>query len=204
MAGQRRLRLGALVSGGGRTVLNLHACIQRGELAAEIAIVISSRPRAAAIERCRAANLHVEVADRRALDDAAFHRRIAELLRSAGVELVCMSGFLSYWQIPADFAGRVINIHPALLPKFGGQGFYGDRVHRAVLAAGERESGCTVHFADDIYDHGPIIFQQRVPVQPDDTVESLAARVFAAEKQAYPEAIRMLIDGRVPWAGRAD
>jgi len=204
MASQRRLRLGALVSGGGRTVLNLHACIQRGELAAAIAIVISSRPQAAAIERCRAVNLQVEVVDRNALDAAAFHSRIAELLRSAGVELVCMSGFLSYWQIPADFAGRVINIHPALLPKFGGQGFYGDRVHRAVLAAGERESGCTVHFADDIYDHGPIIFQQRVPVQPGETVESLAARVFAAEKQAYPEAIRMLIDGRVPWAGRPD
>ena len=190
------LRLGGLVSGGGRTILNLHACIARGELDARIELVISSRASATAIERCRQVGLRVEVVDRREHVGAAFHTRIAELLRVARVELVCMGGFLSHWDIPKDFASRVINIHPALLPKFGGKGFYGDRVHRAVLDAGESESGCSVHFADDEYDHGPIIVQRRVPVLPDDSVESLARRVFEEEVIAYPDAVRMFAASR--------
>jgi phosphoribosylglycinamide formyltransferase-1 len=100
-----------------------------------------------------------------------------------------MAGFLKLVQIPADFAGRVINIHPALLPAFGGKGFHGMHVHRAVLARGCTVSGCTVHLVDNEYDHGRIILQKTVPVLPDDTPESLAARVFAVECQALPEAI---------------
>jgi len=196
------LRLGGLVSGGGRTILNLHECIRRGELDARIEVVISSRSTAAAVERCRAVGLHVEVVDRKQHSGAAFHARITEILQAAGVELVCMGGFLSRWEIPDDFAGRVINIHPALLPKFGGQGFYGDRVHRAVLDAGETESGCTVHFADDEYDHGPVILQRRVPVETGDTVDSLADRVFAEEVIAYPDAIRRFVDGRLSLGSR--
>lgn len=192
------LRLGGLVSGGGRTLLNIHERIRAGALNATIACVISSRQNAPAVERCRAAGLRVEIADRRTLDDAAFHASIAGLLCDARVQLVCMAGFLSYWRIPADFAGRVVNIHPALLPAFGGRGFYGDRVHQAVLDAGKTETGCTVHFADDEYDHGPIILQRRVPVEMGDTLKTLAARVFEAECVAYPEAIDLFIQGKRP------
>jgi folate-dependent phosphoribosylglycinamide formyltransferase PurN len=107
-----------------------------------------------------------------------------------------MAGFLSLWRIPEAFLGRVINIHPALLPEFGGREMYGRRVHEAVLAAGKTVSGCTVHYCDNEYDHGPVILQRQVPVLPTDTADDLAARVFAEECIAYPEAIRRI------WAKR--
>jgi formyltetrahydrofolate-dependent phosphoribosylglycinamide formyltransferase len=197
-----RLRVGALVSGGGRTVLNLHACIARGDVAAEIVTVISSRADAPAVERCRAVGLHVEIVDRRLLGDTDFHKDIAESLRRARVDLVCMAGFLSYWSIPDDVAGRVINIHPALLPRHGGRGHYGDRVHRAVLASGDAESGCTVHYVDDEYDHGPVILQRRVPVLASDTADALAARVFEEEKIALPQVVQMFAEGRLELPAR--
>jgi phosphoribosylglycinamide formyltransferase-1 len=103
-----------------------------------------------------------------------------------------MAGFLSLWEIPPELHGLVLNIHPALLPKFGGKGMHGHHVHEAVLAAGETESGCTVHYADNTYDTGPIIVQRRVPVRPGDTADTLAARVFEQECIAYPEAIRIV------------
>ena len=131
--------------------------------------------------------------------EVLFH---AEILRRRRVELACMAGFLKLWRIPADFKGRVMNIHPALLPDFGGRGFYGHRVHEAVLSSGAGESGCTVHFADNEYDHGPIILQRRVPVLAEDTPESLADRVFEQELVAYPEAIRLFAAGRLKVEGR--
>jgi len=108
-----------------------------------------------------------------------------------------MAGFLSLWRIPAEYYGKVINIHPALLPEFGGAGMYGTRVHQAVLAAGKKVSGCTVHFCDNQYDHGPIILQHTVPVLTVDTPETLAARIFEQECVAYPEAIQLFADGRI-------
>jgi phosphoribosylglycinamide formyltransferase-1 len=108
-----------------------------------------------------------------------------------------MGGFLKRLSIPADFANRVTNIHPALVPSFCGEGFYGHRVHEAVLAFGAKLSGCTVHFADNQYDHGPVILQRAVAVLDDDTPDTLAARVFEAECEAYPEAIQWIADGRV-------
>jgi formyltetrahydrofolate-dependent phosphoribosylglycinamide formyltransferase len=190
------MRLGVLVSSGGRTVLNLQEQIECGSLAASISVVICSRSDAPAVERCARAGLAVEVIDRRRTPEDEFHRAIANRLRAAEVDLVCMAGLLCFWRIPDDLLGRVINIHPALLPAFGGRGYYGDRVHQAVLGAGSTESGCTVHFADNLYDHGPTIVQRRVPVLPGDTAATLAARVFAEERIAYPEAIRRIIDGR--------
>jgi folate-dependent phosphoribosylglycinamide formyltransferase PurN len=109
-----------------------------------------------------------------------------------------MAGFLHLVKIPHDFTGRVINIHPSLLPAFGGQGFHGMNVHRAVLERGCTVSGCTVHLVDDEYDHGRVLLQQPVPVLPDDSPESLAARVFAAECQTLPEAIRRIATGQLP------
>lgn len=195
--GAGRVRLGILLSGGGRTLQNIHDCIQAGELDAEIACVISSRADVHGVERARRAGLPVHVVSRRDVADPEFHDRIERHLTRAGVGLVCMAGFCCLWRIPPAFAGRVLNIHPALLPEFGGRGCYGEKVHAAVLAAGRRRSGCTVHFCDDAYDHGPIVLQREVPVLDGDTPATLAARVFDQECIAYPEAIRMFIRGEI-------
>ncbi len=166
------------------------------ELTACISAVVSSREDCLAVQRCRQAGLPLEIVPRTQLDDTEFHSCVAKILSRAQVELVCMAGFLCFWKIPAAFAGRVVNIHPALLPRFGGQGFYGNRVHQAVLDSGEKVSGCTVHYADNEYDHGPTILQRKVDVLPDDDAESLGERVHQQELLAYPQAIQMFIDGK--------
>jgi formyltetrahydrofolate-dependent phosphoribosylglycinamide formyltransferase len=183
-------KLGVLISGGGRTALNLHDRIQDGTLDARITIAVSSREEAVGVDRVRSRGITTHVLERDSLSADEFDERIGLLM--AGVDLVCMCGFLSLWRIPSEFMGRVINIHPALLPAHGGRGMYGLRVHEAVIAAGERESGCTVHFCDNEFDRGPIILQRRVPVLATDDPRALAARVFAAECEAYPEAIRIV------------
>jgi formyltetrahydrofolate-dependent phosphoribosylglycinamide formyltransferase len=181
---------------------NLVETIRRGELAAEVSIVISSR--ADAYGLVRAANLGlngltVERKNYRTID--AFSVPIWRLVREAQVDLVCLAGFLSLLTIPEDYAGRVVNIHPALLPSFGGPGMFGHHVHEAVLAAGCKVSGCTVHFCDRQYDAGPIIVQRTCPVLDDDAPETLAARVFEQECLAYPEAVRLIAAGRVEVRG---
>ena len=122
--------------------------------------------------------------------------------RDAGVDYVAMAGFLKLAPVPDDFAGRVVNIHPALIPAFCGPGMYGHRVHQAVLDAGVKVTGCTVHFVDNEYDHGPIIWQQPVPVFDDDTADTLAKRVFEVEKEAYPHVLQLLAAGRIKLDGR--
>ncbi len=191
------LNLAVLISGGGRTLLNLHDRIVDGSLPARIVVVVSSRGDAAGVARAQARGLKTEVVERRGQSDAAFQAGVTRCL--AGADLVCMAGFLCLWQIPNSFRGRVINIHPALLPAFGGRGMYGRRVHEAVLAAGAAESGCTVHYCDNEYDHGPVILQRRVLVLPGDTPESLAERVFAEECVAFPQAVRLIAEGHVRW-----
>jgi len=189
-----------MISGGGRTVLNLHERIASGDLRAVIEVVVSSRGDALGVDRVRAVGLRTVIVDRCAHDDATFQRRLTEAV--GDVDLVCLAGFLSLWRFPPAMFGRVINIHPALLPDFGGPGMYGRRVHEAVLAAGRTESGCTVHVCDDRYDNGPTILQRRVPVLPDDTPDLLAARVFEQERVAYPEAVKLFCDNRVLVSGR--
>lgn len=191
------INLAVLISGGGRTLLNLHDRIVDGSLPARIAVVVSSRGDAAGVARAQARGLPTAVVERRQLADADFQAGICRTV--AGADLVCMAGFLCLWWIPEPLLGRVINIHPALLPAFGGRGMYGRRVHEAVLAAGATETGCTVHYCDNQYDHGPIILQRRVPVLPSDTSESLAERVFVEECAAYPQAVRLIAEGRVRW-----
>jgi len=195
-AGCRPVRLGVLFSGGGRTLENLAAKCSSGEIPGSIALAISSHPEAGGVDRARKLGIPCRVADHRALGDG-LSREIATLLDGAEVDLVCLAGFIRKFAVPAGREGRVLNIHPALLPAFGGRGFYGDRVHRAVLASGASFSGCTVHYVTEEYDGGPIILQRIVPVVPGDTVEILAARVFAEECIAYPEAIRLHAEGRL-------
>jgi phosphoribosylglycinamide formyltransferase-1 len=134
--------------------------------------------------------------------DIAYGDAIFGACREAGVDYVAMAGFLKLAPLPPDFVGRVLNIHPALIPGFCGPGMYGLRVHQAVLDAGVRVTGCTVHFVDNQYDHGPIIWQQPVPVFGDDTASTLADRVFEAEKEAYPHVLKLLAGGKIKLDGR--
>ena len=187
------LRLICLASGGGRTVLNLQDRIEGGQLPAIIESVFMSRPGLPAFDRCRARGVPVhEPRDTASIDDW-----VLAALSASMPDLVCLCGYLRLLPILPWMIGRVINIHPALLPDFGGIGMHGRAVHEAVLASGRKQSGCTVHLVDAQYDHGPTILQRACPVLATDTLESLAARVFQEECVAYPEAIRLIAQGRV-------
>ena len=191
------LRLGVLLSGGGTSLQNL---IDRGH---SIACVVSSKTDAFGLERARRGGIPAHAVERKACSSREeFSTRILDHCRAANVDLVCMAGFLQLLQIPPDFLGRVMNIHPALLPAFGGKGYHGLHVHQAALDAGVKVSGCTVHFADNEYDHGPIILQRVVEVRDDDTAESLQARVFASECEAYPEVIQLFAERKLHIVGR--
>lgn len=178
-----RPRLGVLLSGTGRTLQNLLDRIADGRMKATIAGVASDRADAFGLQRAMDHGLET----RHLRDPSAQWSWLLEL----DIDLVILAGYLRLLPIVPEFAGRVLNIHPSLLPKFGGKGMVGDRVHAAVLAAGETESGCTVHLCNDRYDDGRILVQARVPVVPGDTVTSLAARVFTAECEVYPAAIAL-------------
>jgi formyltetrahydrofolate-dependent phosphoribosylglycinamide formyltransferase len=192
------IRLGVLISGGGTTLINLVECIKHGKLNAEVAVVISSRSTVAGVDRARAAGLNVKIIRKKYYPDIdEFSKLIEQELVAANVELVVQGGWLCLWKIPPRFENKVMNIHPALLPNFGGQGMWGHHVHEAVLRAGCRVSGCTVHFCTNEYDNGPIIVQRCCPVKDDDTPETLAARVFEQECIAYPEAIRLFAEGKL-------
>ncbi len=196
------IRLGVMISGSGRTLVNLLSEIAAGRLAAEVAVVISSLTQVKGVQRARDAGLPLEILRvKDHPDPAVYGESIAAVLERHGVELAVQAGWTAYWRIPDRWLGRVLNIHPALLPKYGGKGFFGRHVHEAVLAAGDRESGCTVHFANNEYDAGPIILQRRVPVLPGDSADTLASRVFQQECIAYPQAIRLYATGQVRMRG---
>ena len=197
------IRLAVLLSGGGTTLQNLLDRIAAGLLRAEIAVVISSKADAFGLTRARQANIPAFVVERKTCPSRVnFSDRIFAHCHDANVDLVCLAGFLQLLHIPEDFMNRVLNIHPALIPAFCGKGYHGLAVHRAALDMGVKVSGCTVHFADNEYDHGPIVSQRVVPVLDDDTPETLAARVFAAECEAYPQAIQWFAQGRLRVEGR--
>jgi phosphoribosylglycinamide formyltransferase-1 len=199
----RPIRLAVLLSGGGTTLQNLIERIADDRLRALVVAVVSSNPDAFGLERARSAGIPTHVVERKqCASRTEFSRRVFEPCRAASADLVCMGGFLQLVEIPDDFRHRVMNIHPSLIPAFCGKGFYGERVHEAVLEMGVKLSGCTVHFADNEYDHGPIIVQRPVPVHADDTVETLMARIFEQECDAYPEAIRLFAEGRLRVEGR--
>jgi phosphoribosylglycinamide formyltransferase-1 len=192
------VRLGVLISGGGTTLMNLLDSIRKDQLSAEVAVVISSLSTAAGVEKAKAASLNVKIIRKKDYPDIdEFSKQLEQQLVEANVELVVQGGWLCLWKIPPHFENKVMNIHPALLPSFGGQGMWGHHVHEAVLRAGCKVSGCTVHFCTNDYDKGPIIVQRCCPVKEDDTPETLAARVFEQECIAYPEAIRLFAEGKL-------
>ena len=202
-----RARLVVLASGGGRTLENLQERIAAGELAAEIALVVVSRAGIGAAERARRLGLPLLAIGKENHPDPERRRRLLQqAVLEARPDWVLLAGWLELFPIPPELEGRVLNVHPALLPDFGGPGFYGRRVHEAVAASGAGFSGCTVHFADAAYDRGPVLLQTAVPLAPDDGPEQIAAKVFEAERNAYPEALGHLLagrarlqDGRVSW-----
>ncbi|QDU90639.1 Phosphoribosylglycinamide formyltransferase [Pirellulimonas nuda] len=203
MTDRHPLPIAVLISGAGRSLKNLLDLVAAGKVPVDVRLVISSSASAGGLQIAEQAGVPTSVVNRSDYDSHdAYGAGIFSRCRTAGVELVVMAGFLKFAPVPDDFAGKVVNIHPSLLPAFGGQGMYGERVHQAVLDYGAKVTGVTIHFVDNEYDQGPIIWQQPVPVFDDDTAESLAARVFETEKEAYPHVLRMLAGGRVKLDGR--
>ena len=194
------LRVGVLVSGGGSNLQALVEACRTGAIQAEIAIVVSNEPSAFALVRARQSGIATAVFDHRTFQSPdTFEAGIRAELERQRVGLVCLAGFLRILSRPfvEAFAGRIMNIHPALLPSFGGKGMYGERVHRAVLASGARVSGCTVHFVTSVPDAGPIIAQAVVPVDDDETPHTLAAKIGREERRLYPLAVDLFAHGRL-------
>jgi formyltetrahydrofolate-dependent phosphoribosylglycinamide formyltransferase len=187
------LNLAILLSGTGRSLANLLRAIAGGSLQAQISVVVSSKPDVRGLEIATAAGIPTAVIERKLFsDDDAYSEAVYKVLTPFHPDLIVMAGYLRKLVVRQDWEGRILNIHPALLPESAaaGRGFYGERVHAAVIASGARESGATVHVVDNEYDAGPVVMRTTVPVFPDDTPTSLGARVFAAECALYPEAIR--------------
>ncbi len=197
------LRLAVLLSGSGTSLENLFERIEAGELAARVVLVIASREEAGGLERARRRGVPAFAVPRRRHPDLReFNDAIHAHLDRHEPDLVALLGFLSPFETRGRYAGRAINVHPALVPAFCGKGFYGPRVHEAVLEAGVKVTGATVHFVDAGYDTGPIILQEALAVREDDTPESLAARVQALERRLVPEAIQLFAAGRLVLDGR--
>lgn len=193
------LPIACLASGSGSNVQAIIDAIESGTLPARIAAVISNVPGAGVLDRAKRHGIPAVVVDHRAHHRREdFERQLCATIDGYGIELVCLCGFLRVLTplFVSHYPDRILNIHPALLPDFGGRGFHGMKVHQAVLAAGRRTSGCTVHVVDAEVDHGPTILQRTVPVLPGDTPETLAARVLEQEHLAYPEAIGLFATGR--------
>lgn len=194
----KKLRLGILLSGSGRTMVNIQKEIEAGRLDAEIVAVVSSLSNVRGVQLAQGIGLEPVIIRKKDNPDIEqFSARIAQTLDETKVDLVVQAGWMCLWHIPANYENRVMNIHPALLPAFGGQGMYGHHVHEAVVKTGCKVSGCTVHFCTNEYDAGPIIVQRTCEVKDDDDADTLAARVFEQECLAYPEAIQLFAEGRL-------
>ncbi len=194
------MNIGVLASHGGSNLQAILDAIQSGRLPAKVSLVISNNPGAFALERAKSANIQTMVINSKSHpDDSARDVAIADALEAAEVEWVVLAGYMKKLgtHTLSRFRNRILNIHPALLPKFGGQGMYGINVHKAVVESGEKETGPTVHLVDEVYDHGQIVAQARVPVLPTDTPEELSARVLKAEHLLFPETLAKLARGEI-------
>ena len=196
-AARELLPLAILISGRGSNMVAIAAAARSGRLRVRVAVVVSDQPAAAGLARARELGLRAEVLERRVGEDrAAYDARLAALLRGAEVDLVVLAGFMRVLgdAFVEQFSGRLLNIHPSLLPKHRGL-----HTHARVLAAAEREHGCSVHFVTSELDGGPVVLQARVPVLPGDTEQALSARVQAEEHRIYPQVIEWYASGRLTW-----
>jgi len=199
----KKLRLAVLISGTGRTLKNLIDRIRAEQLSAEIVVVLSSVANVVGLQYAEEESIPIEIIERCQYGSLnEFSEANFSICRAARADYVVLAGYLRRLEIPKDFTNRVLNIHPSLIPAFCGKGYYGNIVHSKALEYGIKISGCTVHFVDQEYDSGPIILQKAIDVYEGDTPNSLNDRVFAAECQAYPEAIELLAQGRVTVKGR--
>ena len=198
-------KLAVMVSGGGTDLQSIIDGIANGKIAGEIVLVISSKPGVYALTRAEKAGIPAKVSSPRdfARQEDFFAANLAALQKS-GAEGIILAGYLSILskEVVEAYAGRIINTHPALIPSFCGKGFYGNRVHQAVLDYGAKLSGATIHFVDEGADTGPIIMQEAVPVLPDDTVETLSARVLEVEHRILPESVALFCEDRLVLRGR--
>ena len=190
-------KLALFISGTGGNALNLARACREGRVPAEPVLVVASTPRAGGIARLEEEGVPSRVVERKAFEtDEAFSKACYDAAEKAGARVICLAGWLKKLVIPPAWEGRILNIHPGLLPRYGGAGMYGMHVHRAVLGAGETETGCTVHLVDNEFDHGRVLLERRVPVLPGDSPEVLQARVYAEEMKAYPEALAAYLASR--------
>lgn len=199
------INIGVLISGSGTNLQSIVDEIEKGKISGRIRVVISNRKDAYGLIRAKKAGIEGLYIDKKKFDsEEEFNRKIIEELSKREVELVVLAGYLSILseEFIEKYKGRIINIHPSLIPSFCGKGCYGDRVHRMVLDKGVKLTGATVHFVDEGTDTGPIILQRAVEVKEDDTVESLKERVLKVEHQLLPEAIRLFCEGRLAIEGR--
>mmetsp|Transcript_10793 Transcript_10793/g.33048 ORF Transcript_10793/g.33048 Transcript_10793/m.33048 type:complete len:250 (-) Transcript_10793:721-1470(-) len=205
-SGRSRMALdvAVLISGGGRSLENIFERIESGELAdVKVKCVVASKASAGGLRRAEARGIPTRVLPVKDFESVdKFSEAITSTLDEFVVDLAVLAGWMHFYKIPKKYATKVVNIHPSLIPAFCGKGYYGNRVHEAVLQFGAKLTGCTVHFADNEYDHGPIIMQLPVPVAEDDDADSLAARVFEREKEALPKALQLIAEGRVQIDGR--
>lgn len=192
------MKIAVWISGGGTTLDNILDCVSTGSLDVDVCLVVSSHANVGGIEVARAAAIETQIVMKSIFTSPeGYCLEMFRRCRELDVDYVVMAGFLKHVLIPNDFTNRVVNIHPSLIPAFCGKGMYGSRVHQAVVEAGVTESGCTIHFVDNEFDHGPIIYQQTVPIARDDVAEDVRARVFVAECEAYPKVLRWLVAGRI-------
>ena len=200
---KKRISLAVLISGTGRTLQNLLERIEAGTLGADVRLVIASTPQAKGLQYAEQAGVPIHIVERKDHDSReTFSNTVFRLCDEADVDYVILAGYIKLLSIPQEYKNRVLNIHPSLVPAFSGKGYFGDYVHQAVLQYGAKVTGCTVHFVDDEYDHGPVILQKTTEVFEMDTVSSLNDRVFEIERAAYPEAIQLLAEGKIRVEGR--
>ena len=193
-------KIAVFVSGGGSNFMAIHHQIQKRKIPGEIVLVISNNPNCCAIEYANENSIsHVIINETRYPNPHTRGELLRDTCLKAKINLICLAGYMK--MLPPAFVkqyeNKILNIHPGLLPEFGGKGFFGMRVHEAVINSGKRESGATVHFVDEIYDHGPIILQKKVEVLETDTAESLAARILKLEHELYPEVVKAFCENKI-------
>ncbi|MEM9159196.1 MAG: phosphoribosylglycinamide formyltransferase [Verrucomicrobiota bacterium] len=194
------MKLGFLASHGGSNMQAILDACQSGAIAAKPSLLICNNPKANAIERAKKAGMPAKVVNAKTHpEEDARDSAILDALQKAEVELIILAGYMKKIgpKVLTAYSNRILNVHPALLPKFGGQGMYGMNVHKAVIAAGETESGPTIHLIDSEYDEGPILSQAKVPVYQNDTSEALHERVLQKEHTLYPETIAKIVNGEI-------